>query len=53
MVSYHTNYNYKNFLGETVLYRAALKGHLQVVTYLLANGSSVQEKANNGKNEFY
>ena len=53
MVSYHTNYNYNNYLGETVLYRAAVNGHLNVVTYLLANGSSVQEKTINGKNEFY
>ena len=53
MVSYHTNYNYNNYLGETVLYRATLNGHLNVVIYLLANGSSVQEKDNQGKNKFY
>ena len=53
MVSYHTNYNYNNYLGNTALIGAAAQGHLNVVTYLLANGSSVQEKANQGKNGFY
>ena len=53
MVSYHTNYNHDNYLGETALIRAAVNGHLNVVTYVLANGSSVQEKRNDGKNEFY
>ena len=43
---------YNNYLGETALTRAAVMGHLNVVTYLLANGSSVQEKANEGKNGF-
>ena len=53
MVSYHTNYNFNNYLGYTALIIAALKGHLNVVTYLLANGSSVQETNNKGKNGFY
>ena len=41
-----------NYLGETALIRAAVNGHLEVVTYLLANGSSVQEKNNQGKKGF-
>ena len=49
MFPYYSN----NFLGETALIRAAVMGHLQVVTYLLAHGSSVKEKDDNGKNEFY
>ena len=53
MVSNHTNHNYNNYLGVTALIRAAAEGQLNVVTYLLANGSSVQEKADDGKNEFY
>ena len=53
MVSYHTNYNYNNYLDDTALIRAAGMGHLNVVTYLLVNRSSVQEKNNEGKNKFY
>ena len=35
-------------IGETGLMNAAFHGHIQVVKFLLSNGSSVQEKTNTG-----
>ena len=53
IVSCYTNYNYNNYLGVTALIRAAVMGHLQVVTYLLAHGSSVKENNDDGKSKYY
>ena len=38
------------YLGFTALHIAALKGHLHILQYMISEGSSLQERNNQGKN---